>query len=71
MTQDPKFTFRQHTAAVKALAWCPFQTNLLATGNKAHSHTYTHTHSHAYTPIKQTCTRTHTRTHCTADHHIL
>jgi len=31
-TTDPKFTFRQHTAAVKALAWCPFQTNLLATG---------------------------------------
>ncbi|KAL1207457.1 Cell division cycle 20.2, cofactor of APC complex [Cardamine amara subsp. amara] len=24
--------FRQHTCAVKALAWCPFQANLLATG---------------------------------------
>lgn len=28
----PKHTFDHHTAAVKALAWCPWQTNLLATG---------------------------------------
>lgn len=28
----PRFTFDQHVAAVKALAWCPFQRNLLATG---------------------------------------
>lgn len=28
----PKYTFEQHTAAVKALAWCPFQRNTLATG---------------------------------------
>lgn len=28
----PKHTFTAHTAAVKALAWCPWQTNLLATG---------------------------------------
>lgn len=28
----PKWTKRNHTAAVKALAWCPWQPNLLATG---------------------------------------
>jgi cell division cycle 20, cofactor of APC complex len=28
----PKFQFTDHTAAVKALAWCPWQTNILATG---------------------------------------
>lgn len=28
----PKHTLTAHTAAVKALAWCPWQTNLLATG---------------------------------------
>lgn len=28
----PRYTFEQHSAAVKALAWCPFQRNLLATG---------------------------------------
>ncbi|KAL9648907.1 hypothetical protein ABK040_008287, partial [Willaertia magna] len=28
----PKFTMKEHTAAVKALAWCPWQYNLLATG---------------------------------------
>ena len=29
---QPKFAKRNHTAAVKALAWCPWQSNLLATG---------------------------------------
>jgi len=29
---SPKFTFTEHQAAVKALAWCPFQKDLLATG---------------------------------------
>jgi cell division cycle protein 20 (cofactor of APC complex) len=28
----PKFRLSQHNAAVKALAWCPWQTNLLASG---------------------------------------
>ena len=28
----PRFVFREHTAAVKALAWCPWQKNLLASG---------------------------------------
>lgn len=28
----PKYRFDHHNAAVKALAWCPWQTNLLATG---------------------------------------
>ncbi|KAG8852486.1 ubiquitin-protein transferase activating protein [Tulasnella sp. 330] len=28
----PKFTKNNHTAAVKAIAWCPWQNNLLATG---------------------------------------
>jgi len=28
----PRFSFAQHTAAVKALAWCPWQRNVLATG---------------------------------------
>ncbi|KAG0199770.1 ubiquitin-protein transferase activating protein [Mortierella sp. GBA30] len=28
----PKFTKTNHTAAVKALAWCPWQNNLLASG---------------------------------------
>jgi cell division cycle protein 20 (cofactor of APC complex) len=29
---EPQFTFDHHTAAVKALAWCPFQSNLLSSG---------------------------------------
>jgi cell division cycle protein 20 (cofactor of APC complex) len=28
----PKFTIREHQAAVKALAWCPWQKDLLASG---------------------------------------
>lgn len=28
----PKFHFEHHQAAVKAIAWCPFQSNLLASG---------------------------------------
>ncbi|CAG9316227.1 CDC20_2 [Blepharisma stoltei] len=28
----PQFTANEHTAAVKALAWCPWKANLLATG---------------------------------------
>jgi len=28
----PKFSLREHVAAVKALAWCPWQPNLLASG---------------------------------------
>ncbi|KAG0083766.1 ubiquitin-protein transferase activating protein [Podila epicladia] len=31
-TTTPKFTKTNHTAAVKALAWCPWQNNLLASG---------------------------------------
>ncbi|KAK9462328.1 ubiquitin-protein transferase [Lipomyces oligophaga] len=31
-SSTPKFTKTNHKAAVKALAWCPWQTNLLATG---------------------------------------
>ncbi|GAB0496160.1 hypothetical protein MMPV_007470 [Pyropia vietnamensis] len=31
-TQAPRHVLTAHTAAVKALAWCPWQTNLLATG---------------------------------------
>uniref|UniRef100_A0A060T5J5 ARAD1C13024p n=1 Tax=Blastobotrys adeninivorans TaxID=409370 RepID=A0A060T5J5_BLAAD len=31
-TSAPKFSKTNHTAAVKAIAWCPWQTNLLATG---------------------------------------
>ncbi|OSX75027.1 hypothetical protein BU14_0258s0032 [Porphyra umbilicalis] len=31
-TQAPRHVLTQHTGAVKALAWCPWQTNLLATG---------------------------------------
>lgn len=30
---QPLHTFNQHHAAVRALAWCPWQSNLLATGN--------------------------------------
>ncbi len=30
--QDPLHSLTQHTSAVKALAWCPFQANTLATG---------------------------------------
>ena len=29
---EPRSTFRSHLAAVKALAWCPWQKNLLASG---------------------------------------
>ncbi|KAJ2687409.1 WD repeat-containing protein slp1 [Coemansia spiralis] len=32
----PKFTKTQHTAAVKALAWSPWQLNLLASGGGSH-----------------------------------
>ncbi|OCK85878.1 meiosis-specific APC/C activator protein AMA1 [Lepidopterella palustris CBS 459.81] len=32
----PKFTKTNHRAAVKALAWCPWQSNLLATGGGSH-----------------------------------
>lgn len=32
MSGDPVFTKNTHRAAVKAMAWCPFQTLLLATG---------------------------------------
>lgn len=28
----PKFSFRDHTAAVKAVAWCPWKRNVLASG---------------------------------------
>jgi len=31
-TQSPRYTLTDASAAVKALAWCPFQRNLLATG---------------------------------------
>jgi cell division cycle protein 20 (cofactor of APC complex) len=34
--QAPKFTKTNHRAAVKALAWCPWQSNLLATGGGSH-----------------------------------
>jgi len=30
--QTPRFCITDHQAAVKALAWCPFQNNLLASG---------------------------------------
>jgi cell division cycle 20, cofactor of APC complex len=30
--EQPLFSFNQHQAAVKALSWCPFQSNLLASG---------------------------------------
>jgi cell division cycle protein 20 (cofactor of APC complex) len=30
--QAPRFSFAQHNAAVKALAWCPYQRHTLATG---------------------------------------
>lgn len=29
---EPLHVFNQHQAAVRALAWCPWQSNLLATG---------------------------------------
>ncbi|KAF2453528.1 WD40-repeat-containing domain protein [Lineolata rhizophorae] len=32
----PKFTKTNHKAAVKAVAWCPWHTNLLATGGGSH-----------------------------------
>jgi len=32
-TTSPKFTFTESQAAVKALAWCPWEKNLLATGS--------------------------------------
>ena len=32
MNNRPKFMLMQHKAAVKALAWCPLETNLLASG---------------------------------------
>ncbi|KAK5171296.1 WD repeat-containing protein slp1 [Saxophila tyrrhenica] len=35
-TSAPKFQKTNHRAAIKALAWCPWQTNLLATGGGSH-----------------------------------
>ncbi|KAG0251139.1 ubiquitin-protein transferase activating protein [Mortierella polycephala] len=35
-TTVPKFTKPNHLAAVKALAWCPWQNNLLASGGGTH-----------------------------------
>jgi cell division cycle protein 20 (cofactor of APC complex) len=35
----PRFTFNQHKAAVKALSWCPWQNNLLATGGGSYDKT--------------------------------
>ncbi|KAI8918305.1 WD40-repeat-containing domain protein [Powellomyces hirtus] len=35
----PKFTKTDHTAAVKALAWCPWQLNTLASGGGSHDRT--------------------------------
>ena len=35
-TAAPKFQKTNHRAAIKALAWCPWQTNLLATGGGSH-----------------------------------
>jgi cell division cycle protein 20 (cofactor of APC complex) len=32
MLSAPKMTKNNHTAAVKAIAWCPWQSSLLATG---------------------------------------
>jgi cell division cycle protein 20 (cofactor of APC complex) len=32
LCETPKFQFNQHQAAVKAIAWCPWQNNLLASG---------------------------------------
>lgn len=32
MSEEPKHTLTEHMAAVKALSWCPWQRNLLATG---------------------------------------
>jgi len=32
MLEVPRFCLEQHVAAVKALAWCPWQLNLLASG---------------------------------------
>jgi cell division cycle protein 20 (cofactor of APC complex) len=32
MAQQPLYVFREHHAAVKAVAWCPWQNNILATG---------------------------------------
>eukprot|EP00158_Paraphelidium_tribonemae_P007780 Partr_v1_DN28356_c1_g1_i1_m78991 putative Cell division cycle 20 len=31
-SSQPRYTMRDHTAAVKAVGWCPWQSNLLATG---------------------------------------
>ena len=31
-TSEAMFTFREHSAAVKAIAWCPWQNNVIATG---------------------------------------
>ncbi|KAJ3292374.1 ubiquitin-protein transferase activating protein [Borealophlyctis nickersoniae] len=35
-TNTPRFTKGEHMAAVKALAWCPWQLNILATGGGSH-----------------------------------
>ncbi|KAJ3108093.1 ubiquitin-protein transferase activating protein [Phlyctochytrium planicorne] len=35
-SSTPKFTKTNHTSAVKALDWCPWQLNLLATGGGSH-----------------------------------
>lgn len=32
VSQEAVLTFREHSAAVKAIAWCPWQSNVIATG---------------------------------------
>jgi cell division cycle 20, cofactor of APC complex len=35
---EPEYVLTQHCAAVKAIAWCPFQRKLLASGGGASDH---------------------------------
>lgn len=36
---NPKFVLRQHRAAVKGIAWCPFENNILVSGAGTSDHT--------------------------------
>jgi len=35
---QPRYTLEHHVAAVKAMAWCPWQSHLLATGGGTNDH---------------------------------
>lgn len=55
-TQRPRAIMRDHTAAVKALAWCPWQKNLLASGGGSQDKAIKFWNTSNYTLVKSVTT---------------